>query len=162
MPPPQVVPAGYAPAPVLPYTEGVPIPRGYTVVEEPIRGLVVAGWVLTGVSYGISAMAALSADGENQSQYLLLPFVGPWVVMGRRRYGHCSGDSDTNEDLKCTADVFVVMGLITAGVLQVGGGTLLLTGYVAQRKKLVRSDLSWSIAPRAVGSGYGLAAFGTF
>jgi hypothetical protein len=155
-------PVGYRSAPELAYSEGEPVPLGYRVVQEPRWGLVTGGWILTGVTWGLSAMVALSADFKNSSGYLLAPFVGPWLLMGRRDYGHCSRSSTAREDLRCTADVFVVMGLITDGILQAGGGALLLSGYFAQRKILVRSDVALTIRPRVTNTGYELTAIGTF
>jgi hypothetical protein len=148
---------------VLPYKEGDPIPAGYDVVERPRTGLVVTGWVLTGIAYGISLIAATSADFENQSGWLAVPFAGPWLTLGRRNYG-CDGDNDDNAEdgAECVADVFVVMGLIMDGIMQTAGGTLLLIGYTSTKQELVRQDSAFRLGPTRVGSGYGLGASGGF
>jgi hypothetical protein len=156
------VPVGYQSSPELPYTEGEPIPLGYRLKEEPRWGLVTGGWILTGVAWGLSGMVALTADFKNSSGYLLVPFVGPWLTMNRRDYGNCSDDPSVHEGLRCTADVFVVMGLITDGLLQAGGGALLLSGYLAQRKILVRNNVALGIRPRVSSTGFALTATGTF
>lgn len=172
LPPP---PAGYryvrltsthAPAPLaapeLQYEDGDPIAPGYRVLEQPRRGLVTAGYVVTAIPYGISAMAALSADFKNQSWYLLLPFVGPWMTIGRRNYADCTKSENARETGTCAIDVLVVIGLAMDGVMQVAGGTLLLTGYLATTKRLVRNDVSLSLQPQVIGTGYGVGASGTF
>jgi len=162
LPPPSLPPAGYQAPLELPYTAGEPIPLGYRLVEEPRHGLVTAGWVLTGVTYGLGAAAALSANFDNASGFMLVPFVGPWLTLGRRDHADCSDSSGADDGLRCVGDVFVILGIVADGLLQAGGAALLLSGYLAKRAKLVRADLAWSVAPRQIGSGYGLAASGAF
>ena len=81
--------------------------------------------------------------------------------MGRRDYGDCE-DSSSDEGLDCVADVFVVMGLLIDGMAQTGGAIMLAVGYGTQKKKLVRDDVALRVGPRAIGSGYGLVASGSF
>lgn len=144
------------------WEDGDPVPYGYHVREEPRRGLVTAGYIVTAIPYGISAMAALSADFENHSGLLLLPVVGPWMTLGRRDYAECDNDSPSHDGLACLADAFVVMGLIADGMMQVAGATLLLTGYLATTKRLEPNGYSISLLPQPIGTGYGLGARGTF
>ena len=158
---PSLPPAGYEPPAELPYEAGAPIPVGYRPVEEPRRGLVIAGFIVTSIAYGIGVMAALANDFDNSSIYMIIPFAGPWLTMGRREYGDCS-DSGSDDSLRCVGDVFVVMGLITDGAIQAIGGSLLLAGYASSYTKLVRSDLAWTFGPRRMGSGYGFAARRSF
>jgi hypothetical protein len=159
---PSLPPAGYAPPAELPYEAGEPIPVGYRLVDEPRRGLVLAGFIVTAIAYGIGVMAAVAADFDNSSVYMTIPFVGPWLTLGRRQYGDCSDSSGADEGLRCVGDVFIVMGLIADGVVQTVGGSLLFAGYAARQTKLVRSDLAWSVGPRRVGSGYGFGARTSF
>ena len=162
LPPPSLSPAGYQAPLELPYTAGEPIPLGYRLVEEPRYGLVTAGWVLTGVTYGLGAAAALSANFDNASGFMLVPFVGPWLTLGRRDHADCSDSSGADDGLRCVGDVFVILGIVADGLLQAGGAALLFSGYLAKRAKLVRANLAWSLSPRPIGSGYGLAATGAF
>jgi hypothetical protein len=160
-PPPVPAPA-FQPALELPYVDGAPVPVGYRVREEPRHGLVTAGYIVTAIPYAIGAMAALSANFKNSSGYMMVPFAGPWLTMGRRNYSDCSADSNARNGLGCVADVLLVMGLIMDGIIQAGGGSLLLTGYLATTKKLVRNDVAMTMSPGLVGTGYGLGAAGTF
>jgi len=162
LPPPSLASSGYQAPLELPYTAGEPIPLGYRLVEEPRYGLVTAGWVLTGVTYGLGAAAALSANFDNASGFMLVPFVGPWLTLGRRDHADCSDSSGADDGLRCVGDVFVILGIVADGLLQAGGAALLFSGYLAKRAKLVRADLAWSLSPRPIGSGYGLAATGAF
>jgi hypothetical protein len=146
---------------VLRYEEGQPIPAGYHLAERPRTGLVTAGWILTGIAYGIGVTAAVGADFDNESGWLAAPFVGPWLTLGRRNY-HCDKNSDTHDSAGCVADIFVVMGLITDGVLQTGGGTLLLVGYLSTKQELVRDGARLRIHPMRVGSGQGVGISGSF
>lgn len=146
------------------WRDGDPIPPGYHVEDLPRSGLVTAGYIVTGIPYFFSVVAALSANNDNESGWLLVPFAGPWVTMGRRRYG-CNADAmnqTTGQSLTCVADVFVVMGLIFDGIVQATGGTLLLTGYVATKPGLVRNDAALRVLPMQMGAGMGVGAFGEF
>ena len=84
--------------------------------------------------------------------------------MGRRAYG-CNPDqqnSTTSQNLTCVADVFVVMGLVTDGLMQVIGGSLLLGGYLATKPGIVPNDVSWTVTPMRLGTGEGAGVVGTF
>jgi hypothetical protein len=157
---PALPPPGYAPPAGPPYQAGEPRPVGYRLVNEPIRGLVISGYITTGIAYGLGLMAAIAANFENSSAYMVVPIAGPWLTLGRRH--RCTLSSSEGESYRCVGDFFVVLGLITDGVMQTIGGSLLLSGYLAGRTRSVRSDLAWSVGPRRVGSGYGLAASAAF
>ena len=123
-----------------------------------------AGYIVTGIPYFFSAVTALAANTQNESGWLLVPFAGPWLTMGRRAYS-CNLDSSnqtTSQSLNCVADVFVVMGLILDGVMQAAGGTLLIVGYSATRPGLVRNDESVRLTPMHIGSGVGAGLVGAF
>ncbi len=92
----------------------------------------------------------------------MLPVVGPWMTLGRRNYAECDNESSSRDGLACLADTFVVMGLITDGMMQFAGATLLLTGYLATTKRLVPNGYSLTLLPQPIGTGYGLGAVGTF
>lgn len=161
VPVPNSVPPNHRPPDEIPYEDGAPIPMGYRIVEAPRQGLVTAGYIVTGIPYGFSAMTALGADFRNASGYLLLPFIGPWLTLGHRNYGTCQSN-ESEQELRCVADIFVVMALISDGVMQATGGALLLSGYVATRKKLVRQSRSLELRPGMFGMGYGMTVRGTF
>lgn len=157
-------PVAYQAPAELPYKEGAPLPVGYHVEERPIKGLVIAGWIVTAIPYGIGLSAAISADFKNQSGWLAVPFAGPWLTLGRRDTS-CEEVADENnnrDDTGCLADVFVGMGLVMDGIMQAVGGTLLLSGYLATKKHVVRDDVSVNVRPMRVGTGNGLGLTGTF
>jgi hypothetical protein len=144
----------------MPYRSGDPIPPGYRVEERPRKGLVVAGWIVTAVPYGIGLMAATSGGFENKSSYLAVPWAGPWLTLGQRQY--CEPTEGASESVDCVGDVFIVMGLIMSGVVQFAGGTLLLVGHLATKDTLVRNDQALHVGPMRVGSGYGMGVGGAF
>lgn len=152
-------PERYQSAPVLSYQEGQPVPEGYQLEERPRTALVTTGWILTGVAYGGALAASGGAGFKNESGWLAVPLLGPWMTLGQRNY-HCDNSSDARAD--CVADVFVVMGLIMDGIMQSGGGTLLMVGYLAPKKGLVREDATLRIVPMRVGSGQGVGIRGSF
>lgn len=131
-------------------------------MEVPRWGLVTGGYLLAGIPYGLGLVAAAGANFDNGTEWLALPFVGPWLTMGRRDY-HCeSSNGSTENGADCLADVFVVMGLIVDGALQAGGGAMLLAGYLSTKKTLVREDLALTVRPVVSSSAWGLTAAGRF
>lgn len=167
-PPP---PPGYAypvapqAPPELPYKEGAPIPVGYHYEERPRKALVITGWILSGVGYGIVLSAAISSDFENQSGWLAVPFAGPWITLGRRN-SSCN-DSDPNQEgdgtgWECLGDLFLGLGLIMDGMVQAAGGTLLLIGYTNPKTHVIRDGAKVNVQPMSVGSGHGLGVTGSF
>jgi hypothetical protein len=159
------VPAGYQPPPVLPYREGKPIPPGYKLEERSRRGAVIAGFVLTGVAYGIGLTVAYGSEFANKSGYLLVPWAGPWLTMGLRDWHDCnSRDEDGTNDgaLSCGADALVFIGLLFDGMVQLAGGITLTIGYAATKQVLVYQNTALYVAPTRIAGGYGLSAVGTF
>jgi hypothetical protein len=120
------------------------------------------GTSLRGSPYGIVATAAMSADFKNATPYLLVPFIGPWLTLGRRRYSNCTKGIESSKEWGCVADALVVTFLAMDGLIQAGGGAMLLTGYLTTRKKLVRNNIAWTITPHRVEAGYGLSILGVF
>jgi hypothetical protein len=154
----------YAPPPPTKWRSGDPVPLGYHVEQRPRDALVTAGLVVTLVPYIFSAIGAYAADSKNESGWLYVPFAGPWITIGRRDYS-CNPDASnpsTGDSLRCVGDVFLVMALITDGILQAAGGTLLLVGYTVTKPELVRDDAAVRFAPMRIGTGYGAGLLGAF
>src|SRR5690349_8617690 len=51
----------------LPYDDGQPIPRGYRLVKQARRGLVISGSIVTGVLWALSVTGATTANYHDQS-----------------------------------------------------------------------------------------------
>ena len=115
---------------VTPY-EGQPIPPGYRLDDRQNRGLVIAGAVVFGATYGVAALVGATglAEGEDGQPVapLLIPVAGPIVTT-------------------FTADMQLepVLALVGNSVVQVGGITLLLAGLTANRTMMVRRGSSTS------------------
>ena len=149
------VPPGYQAPFELPYRSGEPVPMGYRLVEEPVRGLLISGWVVTGIGYGLGVMAAAVADFANESSWMLVPVIGPWLTLGTREYYRCTdedadGDGMEDSDPECLQDGLVVLGLVANGMMQGAGAALLFMGYTIKKKKLIREDMHVGIAPGRV------------
>ena len=147
------------------YRQGDPIPRGYHLEEQMRGGLVKAGIIVTAIPYAIAVFAAIGADYANKSGWLVVPWVGPWLTLGQRRYP-CRVDEagqGPSNSLKCVGEVFLMTGLILDGLVQVGGGALLLVGILNTKPVLVPDDQAKiHITPMNVGSGYGAGLTGVF
>jgi len=149
------VPPGYQAPLELPYRAGEPVPVGYRLVERPVRGLVISGYLITGIGYGIGLLGAAAADFANESSWMLVPVLGPWLTLGTREYADCSkrdddNDGNTDYNAECTEDALVISGLVMDGLMQTAGASLLLVGYLAKQKKLIREDMHVGIAPGRV------------
>jgi len=144
------------------YRTGDPVPSGYHLESRPRSGLVTAGWVVGGIGYGLGVMSAMAAGFANESSWMAVPFVGPWMTLGRRNYGCAkTEDPDARDGLSCVGDIFAVMALITDGILQTTGGTLLLIGYTATKQELVK-DEAIRVMPMRIGNGFGAGVGGVF
>jgi hypothetical protein len=147
--------AAYGSLPDYAYRKGTLIPPGYHLEDRPRQGFVTAGYLVTGIPYAIGLMAAASAQFENQSGWLVVPFLGPWMTIGRRDYA-CIGKDDADRDSADCAGDAVIAPLIVDGILQSVGGMFLAIGYLVTKQYVVKDELAFIILPSRVGSGYGL------
>jgi hypothetical protein len=145
----------------LPYEEGDTIPEGYKLRTQPRRGLIIAGSIVTGVPWVFSVMAAVGADYENKTGFLLVPAVGPWLTLmaGGGKDDDCGGTDDF-----CNADNAGLRSvLVLDGIVQTAGAIMFVSGFAFPRTRLVRKDVTLSFLPTTVGrDGYGIGAIGTF
>jgi hypothetical protein len=153
-----VAPVGQLP-PLYPYREGQLLPPGYHLEDRPRQGFVTAGFLVTGIPYGIGLLVAMSANFRNQSGWLALPFFGPWLMMGQRQNACVGRDADSEDASDCWTDL-VLIPLLVDGVIQTIGGTFLTIGYLVTKKWAVRDGVSYVVVPSRIGSGYGLSAVG--
>ncbi len=146
--------------PRKPYREGAPIPQGYHVEQRVRKGMVIAGAITLGIPYTIGLAAAGGSNFRNESGWLALPALGPFITLGRRHADCHTGSKAAS----CLGDVMLGFGLVLDGLAQTAGATLLLIGVSAPKTELVRNDvMSLSVLPGRVGtSGYGLRAVGQF
>ena len=144
----------------LPYEEGDTIPDGYRLRTQPRRGLIVAGSIVTGVPWMISVTSAVGADFDDKSGFLLVPVVGPWLMLlaGGASDDHCDPLSDCRGQQSAERSLIVFDGL-----MQTAGAAMFIAGIAFPRKRLVRKDVTVSLVPAQLGrEGYGLGAVGTF
>lgn len=149
-------PPGYAPPPYYPttppgygpgYTPPLPPsaqralldpedpPEGYHTESRARSGMVVAGGVMLGVGYVISAASAGAglSDGNDDLVPLFIPVAGPFVTLSTARVFR--GGADSGEDV---GKVFGAIGLILDGLVQTAGFTLLVVGLAARKDVVVR------------------------
>jgi hypothetical protein len=175
-PPPGYPPPGYAPG-YYPYyypppnaappprerryVEGQRIPPGYTVEERVRRGPIIAGSIVFGVPYMLGLLAASADDFPNQSGWLAVPVVGPWVTLVSRE-DTCDVPTYDGDDYSydCTDGVQTL--LVLDALMQTTGAVLFVWGVSSTKKVLVRDDAAWSLTPARVGSGYGFVTRAQF
>jgi hypothetical protein len=169
-PPPGYPPPGYYPGYPYPppgsqpparerevrYEEGDPVPPGYVVRERPRRGLIISGSIVLGIPYVLGLVSASADNFSNESGWLAVPAIGPWITLASRR--GCDSYRYSEDDASCRA---VRTVLVLDGIMQATGAILFVAGVSSTKKVLVRQE-AWAIAPGHVGSGYGLVTQGRF
>jgi hypothetical protein len=150
----------------LPY-DGGPVRPGYHVEERARRGLLIAGPIVLGVPYVMGLTIASEYDFKNQSGWLLLPVIGPFLTAATRtREENCydSYDSSTGSyQNDCHEEDGMRTILILDGLTQATGAVLLGWGLSSTVKVQVRNDVAKvRLTPTKIGSGYGVGAYGTF
>jgi hypothetical protein len=130
------------------------------VEERPLKGLIIGGALTLGIPYVIGLALVAPAHFPNESHWLAVPVLGPWISMGARR---TTCDISHDADFCGLADFGAEMIYIMDGIVQAAGATMLIVGVTVTRRRLVRSDLvSFDVTPMRVGLGYGLGANGNF
>jgi hypothetical protein len=150
-----------SPPPHLPYNEGQPIPAGYQIEETTRKGPIIAGALVLGIPYVIGLSLASASDFANNSGWLIVPALGPWMTLGTRDTS-CD-EEGFGEAVTCVVDIYVGAFLVLDGLAQAAGATLLVWGITSTKQRLVRSDLaSLTLRPMRVGSGHGFGVSGAF
>lgn len=136
---------------------------GYDEVTEPRYGLVIAGSVLLGVAYVVPVSILAVAEFPNSTEWAAIPVVGPWMTIGRMRYGSCSNrrvvEDDCDDDGERAGDVVGAVALGFTGVMQAAGLTMLVVGASAQKTSV---KPVYGFAPMPVRNGMGLSMTGSF
>ena len=161
-------PPGYAYAPArvrvpdsIPYTGG-PVPAGYHVEEHTRRGLVIGGAVTLGVPWVLGVTIASGYDFSNESGWLVIPALGPWLTLATR---------DTEKDcsvyaqsINCSQDNSVRTVLILDGLTQAAGAFMLIYGLSSTKKVIVHDFVgNLHFTPAPMGKlGYGGVLSGQF
>jgi hypothetical protein len=145
----------------LPYEEGQLIPEGYQLRSEPRKGLVIGGAIVAGAAYGLGVVGAVDSDFEDNAGYLLIPGVGPWLMLaaGSDPPKRCPTQEVCADGLPDYKPLFVV----AAGLAQAVGTVLLVAGLTSERRYLKPKDLEVSVVSGPLGQGaYGLGVIGAF
>jgi hypothetical protein len=135
-----------------------------TTTTGPNMGLVTAGILTFGLSYGASAVVASTSDNDSD-KHLWIPVAGPWIDLADR--GGCGAGCDSESRETGYKVLLVADGIFQAvGALQIVGGLLIWPRReTVSRPVTVVADAKPKIhlAPARVGrDAYGLAAMGTF
>jgi len=147
----------------LPYEEGRPIPRGYHVVRQVRKGLIIPGSIVTGVLWGLSLTGAVAADWDNSSGFLVIPGLGPWLMLiAGGASNHCSSGQTQPYYSYCDDNSGLRSVLVLDALGQTAGVALFVSGLAFQRTRVLRNDVTVSLAPIAQPGTHGLALVGTF
>jgi hypothetical protein len=147
----------------LRYEDGDPMPPCYRVVHRTRQGPVIAGMVMFLVAYGISASVAMVDDFKHETNWLMIPVAGPWLMMYHRSQPVC--DSETgNGCVERSLETMLRIYLAIDGAVQAAGVGLL--GYGLTGRNILIRDGSYAsvrLMPAPIGStGYGATLLGRF
>jgi hypothetical protein len=174
-PPPSTRPA------VLDTDPAKNVPPGYHLESHARKGLLVAGGIMLGLSFGFSvAVAATKSEpaysdhlSSNEVPYnpgsLAAPVLGPWLALSSLKSYECSSlpglyySPSACRNARTQAKVWEAV-LIVDGLVQLSGVALIALGLVFPRQQFVINDaLKAQVVPVSLGSsGHGLAVVGTF
>jgi hypothetical protein len=157
----QQAPPQPAPATVVVVRPARPVSEETTSeATGPSMAMVGSGLVLFGLSY-VPALVVGTSSRLDADHTLVVPIAGPWMDLAQRPGCYASGSACNGEN---TSKVL----LVTDGVLQAASVLVTLSGLFApayqtttvQSAKITEPTLH--LTPAAMGSGYGMAALGTF
>ncbi len=144
---------------ILPYRDGQPIPPGYYLDESIYRGPTIAGAILVGAPYAFGLALAAGFNFTNQSGWLALPALGPFITAAARHNTCPQNSIDTYNS--CSDDSVLRSMLVLDGITQTAGAILFIWGVSSHHKRLLlENSANIVIAPTRVGSGYGLGVAG--
>ena len=141
-----------------PYNGG-PVPAGYHVEERARRGMLIGGAVVLGVPWVLGLTIASGYDFSNQSGWLVVPVLGPWITIASRKTDGLCGYGNS-----CPDDNGVRTMLILDGLTQAAGAIMLVYGLSSTKKVMARDFVgSLHFTPAPVGKlGYGGVLSGEF
>jgi len=126
----------------------------------PNRRLIGSGLVTFGLSY-IPAVIVAGTSDTSADHHLYVPIVGPWLDLGDRP--GCGGAGNIGCDTETTYKVL----LVADGLFQSIGAITTVWGFLTPERREVVTTAAVDkptvhVTPTSVGTGYGLAAFGSF
>ncbi|MEI9948407.1 MAG: hypothetical protein WDO74_05355 [Pseudomonadota bacterium] len=146
----------------VPY-HGGPVPDGYHVEERAQRGLIIGGSLVLGIPWVLGITIASGYDFSNQSGWLVVPALGPWITIAARRKD-TTCDFSGSSGINCTEDNSVRTMLILDGLTQAAGAIMLVYGLASPKKVITRNFVgSLHFTPARMGRlGYGGVLTGEF
>jgi hypothetical protein len=159
--------------PLLPYKEGLPVPRGYRVVHRPATGLKIGGGLTFGAAYLAGLGLAASQSFGNGTAYTALPIIGPWAAIGGRSFrckvpitADATGAAVQRALNACVGEAFdevtTVVFLTADGLIQATGAVIFLVGLASGHDELVRKDLPKTAVTVFPEGGVGFSVRGNF
>jgi hypothetical protein len=108
-----------------------------------------------------STTSAVGADFDDHSGWLVVPGIGPWLMLlaGGAR-DDCSSSGTYSY---CESNSALRAVLTLDGIGQTAGLVMFISGLAFPTKRLIRQDVTVSLLPTRVGrDGYGLGVVGAF
>ena len=144
--------------------EGGPVPAGFHVEQRPRRGLIIAGSLVLGIPWAIGLSIASGSNFPNQSGWLAVPALGPWITLASRRNDTCTSYSTGTTCFDNGTTSATRTFLVLDGLMQVGGTVMLVVGLASPTKVIARDFVgSLRFTPSSMGrQGYGGFVTGEF
>ena len=147
----------------MPYNGG-PVPAGYHVEERARKGLIIGGGLTLGIPWALGIAFASGSDFSNQSGWLIVPVLGPWInIAARKSDTYCTGYG-TNSTCIDQVDNSYRTLLVLDGLTQAAGAVMLIYGLASPKKVITRDFVgNLHFTPAPMGRlGYGGVLTGQF
>ncbi|HEY0463035.1 MAG TPA: hypothetical protein VGC79_02450, partial [Polyangiaceae bacterium] len=156
-------PAVRTPPESMPYNGG-PVPHGYHIEERARRGMLIGGAITLGVPWVLGITVASGYNFSNQSGWLVVPALGPWITLASRKSETSCDYYNTSTTGNCPEDNSVRTLLVLDGLTQAAGAIMLIYGMASTKKVLARDFVgSLHFTPANMGKhGYGGMLTGEF
>lgn len=148
----------------MPYNGG-PVPVGFHIEERPRRGLIIGGALTLGIPWALGIAATSGSNFPNQTGWLIVPALGPWITLATRKNDTTCVGSGTSRTCVEELDSGTKSLLVLDGFVQGAGAIMLIVGLAAPKKVLARDFVgSLHFAPARMGrfGGYGGVLSGEF
>ena len=127
--------------------------------------MIIGGALTLGVPWMLGVTIASTDNFSNQSGWLVIPTLGPWITLATRNKETCSYyNSSSGTSSNCYEDNSMRTVLILDGLTQAAGTIMLIAGLSSSKKVIVRDFVSnLHFTPAPIGKlGYGGVLSGQF
>jgi hypothetical protein len=121
----------------------------------------IGGPIILGVPYVLGLTITSAENFPNQTGWLAVPGIGPWITLAARHRDGCTTSSTcTVSTVESATRTFLILD----GIMQTAGAVMFIYGVSSPRTVVARDFVGrLRLAPDSIGGrGYGAQVIGTF